>query len=253
MKKVLGILAVAVLLPLTTSCGKNEIIQSVMKESIDGVKVVAKGAFDTIDTGAKAVNDAHNESKRFLTNAKRVADKGLTDSKNYVDESLTENKRNLDENAHRLIRDVGKELETIGQFPRELANDLLGTDPDSNEDLADLENRVDSLYDALNTLSNQVNDNSVDQDNLSNIIASHTAYILKVENNLSVAEVIDPCGDYSNHFDEVLLVMSDGSIVAYFESRGKRFLTILQNGSYRTTDKQSCRFKVVNGKYKGIK
>jgi hypothetical protein len=250
MKKVLGILAV---MALMTSCGKNEIIQSGMKEVTDGVKVVAKGAFDVIDTGAKAVNDSHNESKRFLTNAKRVTDKGLTDTKNFIDESLTESKQSLDKNAHDLIEDVGKEVEKIGQIPRDLANGLLGTDADSNEDLADLENRVDSLYDALNTLSNQVNDNSVDQDNLSNIIASHTAYILKVENNLSVAEVIDPCGDYSNHFDEVLLVMSDGSIVAYFESRGKRFLTILQNGSYRTTDKQSCRFKVVNGKYKGIK
>jgi len=250
MKKVL--LTALVLLPLTVSCGKNEIVQSVMKESIDGIKVVAKGTFDVLDTGVKAINDTHNESKRFLTNAKRVTDKGLTDSKNYVDESLTENKRNFDENAHRLIRDVGKEVESIGQFPRELANDLLGTDPDSNEDLADLEDRVDSLYDALDTLGNQVNDNSVDQDNLTNIIASHTAYIVKVESNLTVSEVIDPCGDYSNHFDEVLLVMSDGSIVAYFDSGNKRFLTILQDGIYRTTDKQSCRFEIEDGKYKEI-
>lgn len=189
MKKVL--LTALVLLPLTVSCGKNEIVQSVMKESIDGIKVVAKGTFDVLDTGAKAINDTHNESKRFLTNAKRVTDKGLTDSKNYVDESLTENKRNFDENAHKLIKHVGKEIEFIGQFPRELANDLLGTDPDSNEDLADLEDRVDVLeaemHNSFYDLSEEIQSLAVELRQAdSNLASSINDAIQKAENELAV-------------------------------------------------------------------
>jgi len=189
MKKVL--LTALILLPLTVSCGKNEIIQSGLKEVIDGVKVTAKGTFDVIDTGAKAVNDINNESRRFLTNVKKATDKGLTDSKNYVDESLTENKRNFDENVHKLIKHVGKEIEFIGQFPRELANDLLGTDPDTNEDLSDLESRVDALeaemHNSFYDLSEEIQSLAVELRQAdSNLASDINDAIQKAENELAV-------------------------------------------------------------------
>jgi hypothetical protein len=65
----------------------------------------------------------------------------------------------------------------------------------------------------------------------------------------AVTEIIDPCGDNPNKFDEVLLVMSDGSILVYFEDGNKRFLAVLGDGNYRTSDKQQCRFSIVNGEY----
>lgn len=62
----------------------------------------------------------------------------------------------------------------------------------------------------------------------------------------AVIEIVDPCGDGAG-FDEILLVLSSGEIVAYFESGGNRFLTVLVNGNYRTTDAQACNFTILNG------
>lgn len=64
-------------------------------------------------------------------------------------------------------------------------------------------------------------------------------------NPYSVTEIVDPCGDHAGHFDEVLLKMYNGDIVAYFKDNGSReFLTIIGAGNYQTTDKQKCNFSV---------
>jgi hypothetical protein len=59
----------------------------------------------------------------------------------------------------------------------------------------------------------------------------------------SVLSIIDPCGDDPSEFDEVLLLTEHGYI-AYFEDKGKRFLSLLAPGSYRTTDRQACEFSI---------
>lgn len=60
-----------------------------------------------------------------------------------------------------------------------------------------------------------------------------------------VVGLLDPCGDATGQFDEVLLKLSDGRVMAYFEDGGKRFLSVLSVGTlYETTDSQRCRFKV---------
>jgi hypothetical protein len=60
-----------------------------------------------------------------------------------------------------------------------------------------------------------------------------------------VIKFIDPCGD-SSSYDEVILRMSSGELVAYFEDGSRRFLSILSPGVYQTTDAQKCIFKVTN-------
>lgn len=61
----------------------------------------------------------------------------------------------------------------------------------------------------------------------------------------NVVEIIDPCGP-SGGFDEVLLVLADGSIVAYFSGVGG-FLTVLTcDQNYITTDNQACPFLLDN-------
>lgn len=61
----------------------------------------------------------------------------------------------------------------------------------------------------------------------------------------AVVEIVDPCGDDPGEFDEVLLRLSTGDLLAYFEdSGGKRFLSLIGPGNYMTTDKQSCPFTV---------
>jgi len=60
-------------------------------------------------------------------------------------------------------------------------------------------------------------------------------------------EIIDPCGDLVGQYDEVLIRIDDGRLVAYFESGGTRFLTVLiPNVAYRTTDAQACNFQIDN-------
>lgn len=53
---------------------------------------------------------------------------------------------------------------------------------------------------------------------------------------------IDPCGD-SPGVDEVLFVLSDGRMAAWYKNVG---LVILEDGTYQTTDKQKCVFTISN-------
>lgn len=57
----------------------------------------------------------------------------------------------------------------------------------------------------------------------------------------SILDLIDPCGDGPGP-DEILIVLSDGNIIAWYKNLG---LTILQCDTvYVTTDKQKCKFKI---------
>lgn len=61
--------------------------------------------------------------------------------------------------------------------------------------------------------------------------------------------IIDPCGDNPGVWDEVLLELADGSILASFSDKANgqntRFV-LLMPGSYITTDGDSCTFTVNN-------
>ncbi len=59
----------------------------------------------------------------------------------------------------------------------------------------------------------------------------------------SVVEMINPGGDGPG-FDEVLLRLANGQIVAHFSSGGLQFLTILSSGNYVTTDAGAVHFIV---------
>jgi len=121
---------------------------------------------------------------------------------------------------------------------------------DSNKDrISELEKRLDQYYVSLEGLEANIDKVGVDQDTLTLLVNNNVSSIATIETNNTVSEMIDPCGDNPNEFDEILLIMSDGSIIAYFEQGSKRFLGELPDGNYRTTDRQACNFSVVNGVY----
>jgi len=63
--------------------------------------------------------------------------------------------------------------------------------------------------------------------------------------NGAVQAIYDPCGDLPGYPDEIVLIMSDMTILAWYKNLG---LTVLEPGvGYQTTDKQKCRFRVING------
>lgn len=98
------------------------------------------------------------------------------------------------------------------------------------------------LYRRVDALENDDN-----LDALQQLIADNQARISVLENAQDIVEIIDPCGDKPGHFDEVVLKLENGTFLAYFESGSKRFLTILRNGYFRTTDVQRCSFRILNG------
>lgn len=66
---------------------------------------------------------------------------------------------------------------------------------------------------------------------------------------MSVASIVDPCGDDSGIYDEVILRLANGQLLASFSdnANGKntRF-SLLTPGSYVTTDGSNCNFSVDN-------
>lgn len=131
-----------------------------------------------------------------------------------------------------------------------LDHDTLENQVNNNsDDIDELQKRLNQLESSVNGLYLDIDNLEVDQDSLEQQISLINTSIVNLEAKTTVATIIDPCGDKSGYFDEQLIKLSDGSIIAYFEQNGKRFLTTLPNGNYRTTDQQACNFSIVNGQY----
>jgi len=127
-----------------------------------------------------------------------------------------------------------------------LCDAFLGHDP---VEQPDYESRLEELTASIETLRDEYEaamfEANEEDDRLESLIHDLEARVATLESGLRVVGFVDPCGDGPG-FDEVLMRMSDGSLMAYFESGKYRFLTILAPGVYRTTDSQKCKFRVTN-------
>jgi len=61
--------------------------------------------------------------------------------------------------------------------------------------------------------------------------------------DFSIVEIIDPCGAAAG-YNEVLLRLKNGTLLAHYASGNNQFLVVVPPGSYRTTDGSGCRFSV---------
>lgn len=61
-----------------------------------------------------------------------------------------------------------------------------------------------------------------------------------------IREVLDPCGAQSTSgHEEVLLILSDGSVMGHFDGGRNQFLSLLEkNVRYRTSDGTKCNFMI---------
>ncbi len=147
-----NLLLLVALTYLVTACG-NKIIQ-------DPIKELGKGTLNVITIAGDLSKDAFNTTVKAGSDINETTKKGLTDSKRELDKGLTGAKQSAYSIAHDSISDVGNSAENIGQFPRALANDLLGTNEDTDEDLKDLKKTVDALRaemrDSFNDVSNDI-------------------------------------------------------------------------------------------------
>ena len=118
---------------------------------------------------------------------------------------------------------------------------------DLTDRIQDQELEMEKLQTELEELGQLVDGNKNDIDRLEQEINNNLARIIELEDDITVVEMIDPCGPSQFAYDEVLFKLSDGSIIAYFENGNNRFLTKIPDGDYRTTDQQRCFFSVDDG------
>lgn len=59
----------------------------------------------------------------------------------------------------------------------------------------------------------------------------------------SVKEIINPCSSQGD-FDEILLKLENGQILAHYSDGPKQFLTLLKPRAYTTTDGFACGFTI---------
>lgn len=79
---------------------------------------------------------------------------------------------------------------------------------------------------------------------LQNQATAMQASIVNLQLQEGVVAYLNPCG-VNPGYNEVLMKTSSGKVIAFFESGGNRFLTILtQNTNYRTTDADQCYFHI---------
>lgn len=165
------------------------------------------------------------------------------------------NQVEVDETQDARLAQHDKEILSISTQINGLVADLKKVETDMTQNavvLVMLQNLINLNQGDINLIQVTLDSMQLDQDALEEKIAYQQTLITSMQSDLtlleqqdSIVEAILPCGDRPNKFDETLLRMKSGKLIAYFESGGNRFLTILTPGIYRTTDSAPyCYFNV---------
>lgn len=133
---------------------------------------------------------------------------------------------------------------------------ITGCNGNLKKDVHDLQSSQDEQNSRISALENQLTDldaavENCASDDLVELLQTHinaiVVQIATLQGYKHITAILDPCGNAAGIYDEVLLKLSDGKILASFSdnSSGKntRF-SIIPAGSYVTTDGSSCRFEV---------
>lgn len=116
--------------------------------------------------------------------------------------------------------------------------------------LDQLELNMHNLELNMQQMHNQVNMLSIDVG-----LSEVAIQVLQVQLNASLVQLTNlatgqrimallDCNGDGPGFDEVVLRLSNGTLMAYFEQSGRRFLSTLGPGSYATTDAANCPFTI---------
>lgn len=112
----------------------------------------------------------------------------------------------------------------------------------------DMSLQIEELSDNVEVNADNISDLRVTISSLQNQITANLIQMNALSGSLAgaITSMIDPCGDESGYFDEVLLKTADGKYIAYFEDGGRRFLSVIGAGNFISTDHQRCRFTINN-------
>jgi len=117
--------------------------------------------------------------------------------------------------------------------------------------LQGLESQLNQLSDKESNdyllLQNQIASTLSNISTIQTIVTTQTTTLVTLQTNENITVFHDFCGNKPGFYNEVGMITSSGKIVVYFETGGSRFLSILQDGSYMTSDGTACYFTVTNG------
>jgi hypothetical protein len=155
--------------------------------------------------------------------------------------------------SERISSSCGGDLEHLCESILGDTQDQINNNRDDIKELqlqvAALQQELDIQIDLLiqaNINQDEINNNQdVEINNQQVLINQLLVDMVEVKTRITVAEIIDPCNNNVG-YDEVLIRLSDNSLIAYFESGSNRFLTKLTPGSYRTTDTPPYCYFTVN-------
>jgi septation ring formation regulator EzrA len=110
-----------------------------------------------------------------------------------------------------------------------------------------LQTSVNSIYSVNSSQSSSIVALQSSLSSAQTTINNLSSQIITLQNNVNITQVVDPCGDTPNKYDEVIFKMSNGTYVASFSDNvsglNTRF-SVLPVGNYQTTDGTNCRFSV---------
>lgn len=130
-------------------------------------------------------------------------------------------------------------------------NSNINTMFNTSEKITSLQYQLDSLSskesaDYIN-LQSQIASALSNISTIQTIVNTQTTTLVTLQTNENITAFHDFCGNKPGFYNEVGMITSSGKIVVYFESSGNRFLSILRDGSYMTSDGTACYFTVTNG------
>jgi hypothetical protein len=143
---------------------------------------------------------------------------------------------------------------------------------DKNEsNILNLTNRIKVLEISSSNFQSFVTNTTVDISEIENLLSNleneilsipdHTAkfeelesLIGQISNRVTILEDSEVAGtetdqivsfyDLCGNSKEILLVFESGKILGYFEHGSKRYLSLLEDGNYESTDGEKCKFKI---------
>lgn len=124
-------------------------------------------------------------------------------------------------------------------------------DKDSSEEVEELETtvneEVERLNDLIDDLHKLVDDLEIDQDILQDDISDLKRRLVDLETNQTTTLVFDPCGDLEGEFDQTILIVEVDGVKSFYSQDKKGKAKKLNDGTYRTKDRQKCTFIIDNG------
>lgn len=155
--------------------------------------------------------------------------------------------------AKKDLSDLEKRVSALEQSLDSVINEMEGNETALQMQLSQLESDLrQAMADGDSALQEDINSQITNVTNASQAadatlqaqLNGLLARLVAIESEERVTEIVDPCPSVSASFREVIIKTSSGKYFAYFENGGKRFLTVLSPGNYRTTDSRSCNFTI---------